>query len=234
MVGEFAAAGAVAVGGVLVFGAYYPNSNIYGPVVGRGKRDSRSVYLTFDDGPNPKATEPILRVLEAEGVSAGFFMVGRHAHHFPDVARAVAAAGHLVGNHTQNHQKLHLVGPRRIRDEIAAAHDTISAVIGRAPQAFRAPHGYRNMFVRRVTRRFGYPVFGWTYGVWDSARPGVAEIRRRVRKKLAAGAIVLLHDGDGYDMQGDRTQTAEALPAIINDAREAGYEFRPLSDLVAA
>jgi peptidoglycan/xylan/chitin deacetylase (PgdA/CDA1 family) len=83
-----------------------------------------------------------------------------------------------------------------------------------------------------LARRFGYTVFGWTFGVFDTARPGAEEIRRRVRVRLRPGAIVLLHDGDGYDPAGDRMQTAEALPGIIRDAREAGYEFGALSELL--
>src|ERR1041384_3134419 len=78
----------------------------------------------------------------------------------------------------------------------------------------------------------------WTFGVWDSARPGVETIRRRVREKLCPGAIILLHDGDGYDptgadARGDRRETSLALPGIIQDARDAGYEFRPLGELCA-
>jgi peptidoglycan/xylan/chitin deacetylase (PgdA/CDA1 family) len=82
-----------------------------------------------------------------------------------------------------------------------------------------------------VVKRLRYQVFGWSFGVWDSARPGADEIRRRVRARIRPGAIVLLHDGDGYDPTGDRRQTAEALPGIIEDARNAGYELRPLREL---
>jgi peptidoglycan/xylan/chitin deacetylase (PgdA/CDA1 family) len=81
--------------------------------------------------------------------------------------------------------------------------------------------------------RLGYTTFGWTFGVWDSARPGAEEIRRRVRSRLAPGALILLHDGDGYDPRGDRSQTAEAVPGIVRDARAAGYEFRPLGELLS-
>jgi peptidoglycan/xylan/chitin deacetylase (PgdA/CDA1 family) len=76
-----------------------------------------------------------------------------------------------------------------------------------------------------------YAVFGWTFGVFDTARPGADAIRRRVRTRLRPGAIVLLHDGDGYDPHGDRMQTADALPGIIRDARADGYEFGSLAEL---
>ena len=100
------------------------------------------------------------------------------------------------------------------------------------PRAFRAPHGYRNPFVTAATRRLRYTVFGWTFGVWDSdPRVSSEEIRRRVSRRLRPGAIILLHDGDGYDPDGDRRRTAAALPGIIADARAAGYDFRPLGEL---
>src|SRR5262249_74063 len=100
------------------------------------------------------------------------------------------------------------------------------------PWAFRAPHGYRSPFLISRILEMRYTVFGWTFGVFDTAKPGVEEIRRRVRKRLRKGAIVLLHDGDGYDPVGDRMQTARALPGIIADARNAGYEFGSLSELL--
>src|SRR3989442_1543803 len=100
----------------------------------------------------------------------------------PAVARRIAERGHELGNHTQHHVKLHLRGPRRIRAELATAHQTIVDATGRAPRVFRAPHGYRNPFLAPVVRDLGYRLFGWTFGVWDSDRPGAEEIRRRVRR----------------------------------------------------
>jgi len=99
------------------------------------------------------------------------------------------------------------------------------------PRTFRAPHGHRSIFLKSIAADLRYTVFGWTFGVFDTALPGVETIRRRVRKRLRPGAIVLLHDGDGYDPKGDRMQTALALPEIIKDARERGYEFGSLAEL---
>jgi len=227
-----AGAGGAALG-ALATGVYYPNSRLFGRAIGWGPRGGGGLYLTFDDGPNPDATEAILDTLAAEQVPAAFFMVGEHVRRFPATARRVAQAGHEIGNHTQHHVKLHTLGPARIRDELERAHATIAETTGRSPRTFRAPHGYRNPFVASAVRRLGYTVFGWSFGVWDSDRPPSEEIRRRVRAKLAPGAIVLLHDGDGYDPAGDRRLTAEALPGIIRDARAAGWEFRSLAELVA-
>jgi peptidoglycan-N-acetylglucosamine deacetylase len=227
-------AGAVVAGVAVasaVWGTYDPNSPVFGPVFGRGPLD-RVIYLTFDDGPNPGVTEWILKILERENVPATFFMVGRQVERYPSTAVAVARAGQEIGNHTYSHVKLHRVGPRRVSEEIRRAHQAILRVTGRVARSFRAPHGYRSPFVARAIAPYHYRVFGWTFGVWDTDCPGPALIRARVREKLRPGSIVLLHDGDGYNPEGDRWQTAEALQDIIADARAAGYRFGPL-DLVA-
>jgi peptidoglycan/xylan/chitin deacetylase (PgdA/CDA1 family) len=215
-----------------MWGAYAPNSRLFGPVVGRGPR-RRVAFLTFDDGPNPGVTERVLEVLEREAVPATFFMVGRHVERHQETARAVALAGHEIGNHTYSHLKLHRVGPRRAAEEIRRGHETIAEVTGVVPRSFRAPHGYRSPFVARAIAPFRYQVFGWTFGVWDTARPGAETIRTRVRTGLRPGSILLLHDGDGYDPLGDRWQTAAALQGIVTDVKAAGYRFAPLAELAA-
>ncbi|HEX2450415.1 MAG TPA: polysaccharide deacetylase family protein [Gemmatimonadales bacterium] len=223
------AAGAAAIAAGF-YAALEPNNSLFGPVTGRGPRDRRA-YLTFDDGPNQDATPPILDTLARERVPAAFFLVGAHVRLFPDIAHRIVAEGHTIGNHTDSHVKLHLSGPARIARELGRAHDSITAASGVEPRLFRAPHGYRNPFVLREARRRSYQMLGWTFGVWDTAQPGSPEIRRRIRDGLRPGAILLLHDGDGYDPYGDRRQTAQALPGIIADVRAAGYSFAPLSDL---
>jgi peptidoglycan/xylan/chitin deacetylase (PgdA/CDA1 family) len=190
-------------------------------------------FLTFDDGPNPGVTERVLEVLDREAVPATFFMVGKHVERHRETARAVARAGHEIGNHTYSHQKLHRVGPRRVVEEIRRGHETIAEVTGVAPRSFRAPHGYRSPFVARAIAPYRYQVFGWTFGVWDTARPGAETIRTRVRTGLRPGSILLLHDGDGYNPNGDRWQTAAALQGIITDVKAAGYRLAPLAELAA-
>lgn len=224
----------VAAGGtvLLAHGALVPNSPLFGPVVGRGPRE-RVLYLTFDDGPNPHTTERIVRLLKREGVPATFFMVGRHAEQFPRLARLVSRAGFGIGNHTHTHTRLALAGPARTAWEVNTAHAAIERATGIAPRCFRAPHGYRNPFLRRVVASHGYQVFGWTLGVWDTARPGPDVIHRRVVEGVSPGAVLLLHDGDGCDPQGDRHQTAEAIPGILEDCRLMGYQFGSLEGLGA-
>src|SRR2546430_9756740 len=219
------AAGAL---GAWAYGTYEPNSPLFGRAIGRGPTADRARHLPFDDGPTPRATEPILETLAASATPAVFFLVGEPVRRFPAVARRVVGAGHEVGNHTWRHRKLHVLGPRRIREELERAHELITEATGASLRTFRAPHGYRNPFVRSVTRRLGYTVFGWTFGVWDSdPRVSAEQIRARVRRKLRPGAIILLHDRDVNEPGGDRRRPPPAVAGVIADPLTAGYTFRP-------
>lgn len=218
------ALGVAAAAGVAAHGMFHRNSPIFGRVLGRlPARDA--VALTFDDGPSPDATPRILDVLRREHVPATFFLLGRHVDRWPAIAAAVAAGGHVVGNHGYHHRKLHRRGPGYVRLDIALGTECIERVTGLSPGLFRAPHGFRNPWVSRIAAELGQRTVGWTLGVHDSDRPGAGVIARRAVTGLRGGGILLLHDGDGYDPAGDRSQTAEALPAIIQGLRDAGLRF---------
>jgi peptidoglycan/xylan/chitin deacetylase (PgdA/CDA1 family) len=233
MTGALLSAGTAALtAGVLAHGIFYQNSPLFGRAISRGSRHSRDLYLTFDDGPSPTATGQVLEILELHRVPAAFFLVGNNVTRNPELARLIGNTSHEVGNHTVDHRKLAFQGARSVLRELYQAHQMIANATGHTSRIFRAPHGFRNPYVGCAARQLKYTVFGWTFGVWDSARPGADEIRRRTRDKLKPGAIILLHDGDGSDPAGDRSQTAKALSGIIVDAQDAGYSFKPVSDLL--
>jgi peptidoglycan-N-acetylglucosamine deacetylase len=219
---------AVGVAAALAHGAFHRNSPIFGSVLVRLPGQERRVALTFDDGPNPDATPRILDVLAREGVYATFFMLGRHVERWPSIASDVARAGHRVANHGYHHRKLHFKGPAYTRLDIALGADCIQEATGMQPDLFRAPHGFRSPWLHAIARDMGIRCVGWTVGVWDSDRPGPERIASRAIAGARPGAILLLHDGDGYDPTGDRRQTADAVPRIIHALRDAGYRFELL------
>lgn len=219
-----AALGVAAAVGVVAHGMFHRNSPVFGRVLGRLPA-SDAVALTFDDGPNPDATPRVLDVLRREQVPATFFLLGRHVDRWPAIAARVAAEGHVIGNHGYHHRKLHRRGPGYVRLDIALGADSIERATGVSPRLFRAPHGFRNPWVSGIAAELGQRTVGWTLGVHDSDRPGADVIARRVISGLRGGGILLLHDGDGYNSAGDRSQTAEALPAIIRGLKGAGLRF---------
>jgi peptidoglycan/xylan/chitin deacetylase (PgdA/CDA1 family) len=223
MTGEVAAG--VALAAVAVHGLYYPNAWIYGKPITRVDGDGKRVALTFDDGPNPKATPMILDSLAQRGIKATFFILGRHADRWPEIVARVRAEGHAIGNHGWHHRKLHLKGPGYVRMDLTMGTESIEKASGVRPRLFRAPHGFRSPWVSPIAESLGQRTVGWSRGVWDSARPGVEAIVNRTVNGTKPGRIMLLHDGDGYDIDGDRTQTAAAIPIIVDRLLENGYRF---------
>jgi peptidoglycan/xylan/chitin deacetylase (PgdA/CDA1 family) len=230
MIGPALAGLAVAGAGLAAHGTWHRNSWVFGPTLTHLPGPGDLVSITFDDGPNPRATPLILDVLRRERVHATFFVLGRHAERWPELVRRMADEGHQLGNHGYWHRKLHCRTPAYVRDDLTRGTEEIERASGVRPRHFRAPHGFRNPWVTPIARSLGQQTVGWSLGVWDSARPGADEIVRRALDGLRAGSILLLHDGDGYDADGDRMQTAEALPHIIDGLRERGFRFTTLPD----
>lgn len=220
-----AAAAGIAVVATAVHGVYYPNSYVFGRPVSRVNGKGRVVALTFDDGPNPDATPRILDALAARNVKATFFVLGRHADRWPELVRRTADEGHAIGNHGWHHRKLHVRGPGYVRADLTMGTESIERASGVRPAIFRAPHGFRSPWVTPIARSLGQRTIGWSRGVWDSAKPGVDAIVRRTVDGTRPGRIMLLHDGDGYDIDGDRRQTADAMPRILDELLARGYEF---------
>ncbi len=217
---------------LITIGCFAPNAPLFGRVIdGTGVHDP-VVAITFDDGPSPDTTPRVLDALRDADARATFFILGRHAEEHPKIVERMVREGHEIANHTYSHGILVFAGAREITRELLRTHRLLLASGARPPRLFRAPHGFRNPIVVRVARRLGYRVVGWTKGVFDTAMPGADVIVERSRKALRPGAILLLHDADGNG-DGDRSQTADALPAILRDMQEAGLSAVTVSELAA-
>ena len=222
-----AALGISVIGGAM-HGAFHRNSPLFGPALGKIEGDRKVVALTFDDGPNPDATPLILDTLREKKVRATFFILGSHAERWPELVRRISHEGHQIGNHGYFHRKLQFKSPFYVSRDIRLGIRAIKRAGAPAPRYFRAPHGFRSPWTTPIASSYGERTVGWSLGVWDSDRPGVDEIVKRTLEGVEPGSIILLHDGDGYNPDGDRTQTAAALPQIIDRLKEQGYEFATL------
>jgi peptidoglycan/xylan/chitin deacetylase (PgdA/CDA1 family) len=189
----------------------------------------RVIALTFDDGPNPPWTGRILDVLERYGVPATFFCVGLHASaHTEELAR-MAEAGHGFGNHTWSHPFLPDLSEREFALQLERTDEAI-AQGGGSPKRrlFRPPYGSRSPEVLSwLAAGDGPSVVLWDVDTDDWAMPGADAIARSVLEQARPGSIALMHDGGG-----DRSQTAEALPAIIEGLLADGYRFALVEEML--
>ncbi len=190
------------------------------------------VYLTFDDGPSVY-TPQILSELNAEGVSATFFVLGQNAVLHPSTVQQESADGHGIGNHTWDHPDLTTLLPEQVQTELQSTSDEIATLTGAPPTLWRPPFGASNFIVTQIASSLGLSMRLWDVNPSDFDRPGVDSIVNQVVSNVSPGAIVLLHDGSPGDDE-DRSQTAAAVPIIIDRLQSLGYSFGALSTVSGA
>jgi peptidoglycan/xylan/chitin deacetylase (PgdA/CDA1 family) len=193
------------------------------------------VALTFDAGASNAGAASILNTLARYDVDATFFVTGAFGRTYPETIRAMVAAGHPVGNHSDTHPDFTTLTNDQIRAELTRADSAIKAPTGRGTvPLFRFPFGARTPLDIDVVNNAGYVAFRWTVDSlgWQGTSGGrsVESVRDRVLAAATPGEIVLLHVGAHPTDRS--TLDADALPAIIEGLRARGYEFVTLSSLV--
>lgn len=180
-----------------------------------------TVALTFDDGPDPKWTPQVLAALKAAGIHATFCMVGLWVVRYPQLVRAVVADGHVLCDHTINHdERLPHRSAAIIDAQLRVCADDIERVAGTRPRFYRAPGGQLSPAIIDTAHRLGMQVLGWSDDPKDWRHPPAAAITNYVIANLRPGAVVLMHDAGG-----DRSSTVAQLPALISRIKAMGYRF---------
>ena len=200
----------------------------------QGAGDAHEVALTFDDGPDPEWTPKILDILKAAKVKAAFFLVGVNAERYPNLVRRIVDEGHEIGNHTYYHPNLALCWPEHVRLELNATQLLIQTLTGRGTTLFRPPYAADTQPARladlmplQIAQDQNYLVVLENIDPQDWAKPGADVILQRIKQQRHDGNIVLLHDAGG-----DRSQTVEALPRIIEYLQARNDTIVPLSKLL--
>jgi peptidoglycan-N-acetylglucosamine deacetylase len=179
-----------------------------------------AVYLTFDDGPDPRWTPQVLELLAQARMHATFFAIGASAQREPALMRRIAAAGHAVGNHTFSHRHPWLMSSRSARAQVRDGAKALSDATGNAPVLYRPPHGRPRPCMTDEARLQGERIVMWDRSAIDWGWPGTAP---RIAARLArvrAGDIVLMHDGQNVHNHPD--ELLQVLPAFLRDLSDRG------------
>ena len=186
------------------------------------------VALTFDDGPHPRYTKEILKLLDEYQLHATFFMIGENISNYPESARMVFEAGHEIGNHTDTHPSVRNIDAQTMEAEMRAAEKKILALTGEKPRLFRPPEGLCSHSICELAEKMDYSVILWTVDTRDWAGTPKDVMTNGVLKRVRGGDILLFHD-----YVSRRGHTLEALRKIIPAVLEAGYTFMTVSELLA-
>jgi peptidoglycan/xylan/chitin deacetylase (PgdA/CDA1 family) len=187
----------------------------------KGSRRDNIRYLTFDDGPDPTYTPPLLDLLARHGVKASFFLVGQKIERYPKLVERIVAEGHMLGNHSYSHWSFKRMTTRKKLDEIHSTDALLSAFDGRLHHRMRPPHGYVGAdllcYFAMHRRSFVY----WSYDSLDyQDHPTRVMVDRLRADPPSPGDIVLMHD--------DSDRARDALTVLLPEWLGDGYAFRAL------
>lgn len=216
--------GAIVANHVLItIGVLQPRSRLLGPNMTRLPASAASrgeVALTFDDGPDPEITPRVLDLLDQYDAQASFFCVANKVAAYPELTREIIKRGHSVENHTESHpHTFALFGPSALQHEINSAQTTIQAIIGVAPKFFRAPMGFRSPFLAPMVERAGLRYVTWTRRGMDTFAKDPEPVLKRLQECLAAGDILLLHDGRSIESRSRTPIILDVLPQLLEHMR---------------
>lgn len=181
------------------------------------KGDSKSVYLTFDDGPTPKVTSWVLDKLDEHSAKATFFCLGRNVDAHPDILREIKRRGHSAGNHTYSHMKGYSASNSKYMDDIRLADELIDSKL------FRPPYG--RILPRQVKEILPhYKIIMWeVLSVDYNSKVSGDRVIKNVIKNVRPGSIVVFHDSDKA-----RKNLYYALPVVLEYLKDNGYKMQAI------
>jgi peptidoglycan/xylan/chitin deacetylase (PgdA/CDA1 family) len=210
----------------------WPQSPWLGPNVSRlpeAATGRKEVALTFDDGPDPEVTPRVLDLLDRWSARASFFLIGKRAAAHPEVAAEIARRGHRVENHTWSHPgTFSCYPPAAQQRQILRAQAAIEKAAGQTPAWFRAPAGFRNPLLDGVLCATGLRLASWTRRGYDTVEREPARVARRLVRGLAAGDVLLLHDGSPARDRTGKPVILETLPRVLDAIAAGGLRPVPL------
>jgi peptidoglycan-N-acetylglucosamine deacetylase len=212
--------------GGFAYASLWPSSRIFGEAL-IAPPNPGELALTFDDGPNRTWTPRLLDTLASHQVRATFFLLGGRANAEPDLVRRIAAAGHMIGNHSWDHPNLARSSTARIHDELTRTRDTLEQIIGAKIRFFRPPFGARRPAVFRIAREMGFQPVLWNAMTSDWSEPSAERITTELTRKIdklrrqGRAANIVLHDGGHREPNANREPSIAAAESLVAHYRQS-------------
>jgi peptidoglycan-N-acetylglucosamine deacetylase len=197
-------------------------------------RDPPTVYLTFDDGPNPTATPALLDLLAKERARATFFVIDKHVtDSTAPIVQRIVSEGHALALHSHT-RRLMFMSPSGLSETLARASARLEAITGQPPCAAFRPHaGWRSWTMLQGVGRRNLRLVGWGWRMWDFdwyRAPNPQRVATRLAGRASNGSIMVLHDGHHKNPAADRRHTVETIALLIPRLRARGFEFGTICD----
>ncbi len=186
----------------------------------RVRRQSKSIYLTFDDGPDAQYTPRVLELLAANDAKGTFFLRGDNAERNADLARQLVSGGHALGNHSFSHPSFDQLSWSEQAEEIERTDRLLQEFDGRKKHVFRPPYGRLTMSTLLLCLFRRQRVALWTHDSLDFRLETSAIVQRLQDLRVRSGDILLFHD--------DGAAGIDALEQMLPVWRDAGFRFAPL------
>ncbi len=204
----------------------WPRSALLGPNIRQlpaAATARREIAITIDDGPDPQVTPAVLDQLAQHQAHATFFCIAEQARQHPALLRRIVQAGHSVQNHSHHHRHhFSLLGPRGFAREIGDAQALLADITGVLPHCFRAPAGLRNPLLDPVLHRLNLHLVSWTRRGFDTRESDPSRVLGRLSNNLAAGDILLLHDGHARRTSAGQPVLLDVLPQLLQRCQQHG------------
>jgi peptidoglycan-N-acetylglucosamine deacetylase len=197
-------------------------------------KTSPTIYLTFDDGPNPDWTPPLLDALRDQNVHATFFLIEDYITPETEyIVKRIADEGHAIGLHSGTRAQM-VEEPEELAEWLEDTADRIEAITGEEPCRLFRPHaGWRSGTMYDGLEQAGFTLAGWSWGMWDWdwwRAPKPERVAAKLMKKASPGDIIVIHDGHHRNPRADRSHAGQTVTRLAPQLRARGYDFGILCD----
>lgn len=184
------------------------------------KKTYKTVALTFDDGPRKGTTDVLLDTLKRENVKGTFFVVGTQVENEPDLLQRIVTEGHVIGSHSYQHKNLAKMPPAELKKDSEKMEAIFQQTVQQSVRYVRPPYGATN---KDVNKTLLLPSIQWSVDSKDWVSRDEKAIIKQIKENIFDGAIVLMHD--------IHPETVAAVPMVIKELRDEGYEFVTIDDM---